>query len=107
MTDPIFSLPSPPLPFPSLTAVRGQDVESPWRAAAVFRAVHSRTIYSLSWLPARPAEEGAEEGGEHAEGVKRRSLGKLASAGGDGFIRVFEVVRRIHLLTLHSVNQRH
>jgi hypothetical protein len=59
-------------------------VESLWRTVVSFPNVHSRTIYSLSWLAVLADVPPREDGGV--------SLGKLASAGGDGFIRVFEVV---------------
>ncbi|KAE8202886.1 hypothetical protein A4X06_0g2491 [Tilletia controversa] len=59
----------------------GATAEEKWILVGKLAGYHSRTIYALSWA-ADPAD---------LSPARERSLGRLASAGGDGRINVFEL----------------
>ncbi|KAK0535583.1 Cytosolic iron-sulfur protein assembly protein [Tilletia horrida] len=65
---------------PATEESAGTSGDEKWVLVGKITGFHSRTIYTLSWAP-DPADQPARE----------RSLGRLASAGGDGRINVFEL----------------
>ncbi|KAL7417692.1 WD40-repeat-containing domain protein [Mrakia frigida] len=57
----------------------GQTTEAPWKEVVCLRGAHSRTIYSLSWTASNSLASSAT------------GVGRLASAGGDGRICIWQV----------------